>query len=149
MNRHARRQAKKLKTKTVQANILEIGEMVEMICGGVYNPDQHGFVAIMASDEGRRAVEAVFPSGRIAWRFYDDSPLTGWGEFSLDVVSLADEMPDHQLPLEITGGARLSDSHPDALALLLAWAVQMQGVNVATFDQNEEFNIYYHAMKVQ
>jgi hypothetical protein len=148
MNRHQRRRAKKLNPKTIQANILEIGEMTEAIFGGVYAAEQHGFVSIMASDEGRRAVEAVFPSGRIAWRYHEDNPL-GWGEFSLNVVDLADEMPDHQLPLDITGGARLGDSHPDALAFLLAMAVQRQGVNVATIDQNEGFNIYYHASKVQ
>lgn len=148
MNRHQRRRAKKLQPKTVQANILEIGEMTEAIFGGVYAADQHGFVTIAASDKGRRAVEAVFPSGHIAWRFHEDN-LLGWGEFSLNVVDCAGAMPDHKLPLDITGGARLDDAHPDALAFLLAVAVQRQGINVATFDQNEGFNIYFHAAAVQ
>ena len=90
----------------------------------------------------------MFPSGHIAWRFHEDN-LLGWGEFSLNVVDCAGAMPDHKLPLDITGGARLDDAHPDALAFLLAVAVQRQGINVATFDQNEGFNIYFHAAAVQ
>ena len=148
INRHERRRAKRLEPKSFSASIREIGEMCDALFGGVHDEGQHGFVAISASEKGRRAVEAVFPSGRIVWRTHDDNVL-GWQEFSINVVDCAAAMPDHKLPLEITCGVRLDDCSPDALAFLLAMAVKEQGLNVATFDRDDKCSIFMSSAGMQ
>jgi hypothetical protein len=126
-------------TKSFDASAQEIGEM----CEALFEGKHHGFVAVSASDRGRRAVEAVFPGAHIEWRFHADNAL-GWGEFSLNVIDCT-VLPGHRLPLEITHGASLHDATPDALAYLLAMGVRRQGVCVALIDADGHASIFKSA----
>jgi hypothetical protein len=136
---------KRRKAKSFQASIGQIAELCDVLFRGVDPKDDKevrpGWVRICASKKGQRAVEAVFPSAHIEWRYYTDNAL-GWAEFSINLPEVAGAGPDHRLPLEITGGVSLDDALPDVLAFLLAMAAQRQGARVAVEDCTGIINFY-------
>jgi hypothetical protein len=136
---------KRRKAKSFQASIGQIAELCDVTFQGVDPKDdkegRHGWVTICASKKGQRAVEAVFPSAHIEWRYHADNAL-GWAEFSINLPDVAGAGPDHRLPLEITGGVSLDDALPDILAFLLAMAARDQGARVAVQDCTGIMNFY-------
>ena len=133
MHRHEGRKANK--SNRVHLDLDRLPELVDACFGGITEADepnhQHGWVAMAANKQGRRAINAVFPDIHIEWRFHNDCRWLGWGEFSLNVADVAHTMRNHRLPIEIVRTADLDAATPEALAFLLAMAAKREGVRVA------------------
>jgi hypothetical protein len=152
MNRHERRKAKATQPKRFMATHRQIGEMCDVFFAGVDasdDPDgRHGFVEMYANEKGRETVNAVFPSGFIDWEEGNLRPGLPY-DVSLNVIDCANAMPDHRLPLEITGGKELDQGTPYALAYLLAEAARRQGARTAVHTQDGTIEFYLPEGSVQ
>ena len=124
MNTHARRKAAKVQIKHIKMTPAELYESCDVVVRAL--PNDPNWTHIAANEDGRAAIEALFPETIFQWRDHpEDRYPIGWLQSSINLPDAVAHTP-HRLP-PITGGAPLDEAMPEALAFLLAIGATDQG----------------------
>jgi hypothetical protein len=128
--RKAQRKAARRKKKMIGVTRAQMFEKCDAQFFGSEQQGRLGWVEMYANEKGRKIIGELFPPAYIEWALVPEVPdvppslLKEWRAFEIHVPT-AMSLGDHNLPIDITGGA--APKTPEAYACLLAIGVKRGG----------------------